>query len=269
MGLWIWMGGTTMKQHYSIGQFAKKTGTTIRALHYYDEINLLNPEVTASGRRIYHDTHLITLQKIITLKFLGYSLNQIKQFLKDESWDLHESLSLQREMMLQKRNQLDHIIKALDHALHIVDGEEKIDPAIFVAIINGIQEEEVHKKWLNNVFPEHVVNSIYDIPEAKKLEGEKIYADLVIKIKRMVSEGLSSSEPQALEIVQTIIKIATEVVGEDLEAIIKSATEEDLKNQPFPNPLSPEEEEWLSQAFEHFENTKKNLNKNEGGHLYE
>ena len=85
----------------------------------------------------------------------------------------------------------------------------------------------------------------------------------------MVSEGLSSSEPQALEIVQTIIKIATEVVGEDLEAIIKSATEEDLKNQPFPNPLSPEEEEWLSQAFEHFENTKKNLNKNEGGHLYE
>ncbi len=164
----LWMGGNTMKQHYSIGQFSKKTGTTIRTLHYYDEIALLTPEVTGSGRRIYNDTHLITLQKIITLKFLGYSLNQIKQFLDDESWDLHESLSLQREMMLQKRKQLDHIIKALDHALHIVDGEEKIDPAIFVAIINGIQEEEEHKKWLNKLFPEHIVDILFTMYQKLK-----------------------------------------------------------------------------------------------------
>ena len=261
------MGGTTMKQKYSIGQFSKKTGTTIRTLHYYDEIDLLNPEVTASGRRIYHDNHLITLQKIITLKFLGYSLDQIKQFLDDESWDLQESLLLQREMMLQKRNQLDHIIKALDHALHIVDGEEKIDPAIFVAIINGIQEEEEHKKWLNKFFPEHIVDTIYDVPEAKQLEVEKKYADLISEIKKIVSERISPIDPRALEIAQTIIGIATELVGEDLATIIQIADDINLEDEPFPNPFTPEEDEWLSQAMEHFESTQKK--RTTGGINYE
>ena len=256
------MGGTTMKQKYSIGQFSKKTGTTIRTLHYYDEISLLTPEVTTSGRRIYNDKHLITLQKIITLKFLGYSLDQVKQFLDDESWDLQESLSLQREMMLQKRKQLDHIIKALDHALHIVDGEEKIDAAIFVAIINGIQEEEEHKKWLNKVFPEHIIDTIYDIPEAKQLEVEKKFADLTSDIKKMVAEGVSPIEPRALEIAQTIIDIATELIGEELGTMIKIANDVNLENEPFPNPFSPEEDEWLSQAMEHLENTQKEVKNN-------
>ncbi|MBB6282526.1 DNA-binding transcriptional MerR regulator [Geobacillus subterraneus] len=64
--------------YYSIGEFAKKTGTTVRTLRYYDEIGLLSPQKHPhSGRRMYTDEDVLTLQKIVSLKFLGYSLGQI------------------------------------------------------------------------------------------------------------------------------------------------------------------------------------------------
>ena len=250
-----------MKEKFSVGQFSKKTGTTVRTLHYYDEIGLLTPELTSSGRRIYSNEHLITLQKILTLKFLGFSLEHIKEFLQDESWDLHDSLTMQRKMMMQKRNQLDHIIKALDHALHIVDGEEKIDPAIFVAIINGIQEEEQHKKWLNNIFPEHIVDSIYDVPDDRKREIEKQYAALIAEIKNMVQDKKKPDHPRAIEIAQTLFELSTELVGDDLINVLQSvnedAIENDIEEDLLPNPLNADEEKWLVQAMEHFENQER------------
>ncbi|MBD3110121.1 MerR family transcriptional regulator [Bacillus sp. AGMB 02131] len=247
-----------MNEKFSIGQFSKKTGTTVRTLHYYDEIGLLIPELTASGRRIYNNGHLITLQKILTLKFLGYSLEDVKEFLQDESWDLRDSLTMQREMMVQKRKQLDHIIKALDHALHIVHGEEKIDPAIFVTIINGIQDEEEHKKWLNKVFPEHIVDGIYDIPDDQQREIEKVFAELIAEIKKMVQDKISPDDPKAIQIAKTLFELASELFGEDLLNIILSVNEDDIDEESvMPNPLNAEEEQWFKQAMGHFESQER------------
>jgi DNA-binding transcriptional MerR regulator len=70
-----------MKKVYPIGEFAKKTGQTIRTLHYYDEIGILKPSrISSSGRRFYSEDEMITLQKIVALKFLGFSLEEIKSF---------------------------------------------------------------------------------------------------------------------------------------------------------------------------------------------
>ncbi|MEY9972973.1 DNA-binding transcriptional MerR regulator [Lysinibacillus sp. RC46] len=66
---------------FSIGEFSEKTGIPIPTLHYYDEIGLLQPEKNpSSGHRTYYFQDIITLQKIISLKFLGYSLDLLKYF---------------------------------------------------------------------------------------------------------------------------------------------------------------------------------------------
>ncbi|MDQ0230428.1 MerR family transcriptional regulator [Metabacillus malikii] len=52
-----------MHTNYSIGEFSKKTNVSVRTLHYYDEINILNPSyVSDTGRRYYSDKDLIELQ---------------------------------------------------------------------------------------------------------------------------------------------------------------------------------------------------------------
>ncbi len=67
---------------YSIGEIAKKTGVSIRTLRYYDEIGLLQPtKDPSSGHRIYTEEDILQLHKIMSLKFIGLSLEEIRQYI--------------------------------------------------------------------------------------------------------------------------------------------------------------------------------------------
>ncbi len=59
---------------------AKKMGVTVRTLQYYDKAGLLSPSAESEGgRRLYTDKDLVTLHQIMSLKSLGFSLDDIKQ----------------------------------------------------------------------------------------------------------------------------------------------------------------------------------------------
>ena len=61
-------------------EFAELTGVTVRTLHHYDRLGLLKPSGrTAAGYRLYGERDFARLQQIITLKFIGFPLNQIKK----------------------------------------------------------------------------------------------------------------------------------------------------------------------------------------------
>ena len=67
---------------WKVGELAKRTGVSVRALHYYDELGLLSPSHhTAAGYRLYTGADVIRLQQIKSLRNLGYSLEEIRQLL--------------------------------------------------------------------------------------------------------------------------------------------------------------------------------------------
>src|SRR6516225_4375898 len=67
--------GESMK----VGDLAKRTGLSVRTLHYYDEIGLLQPRnLTTSGHRVYGAGELARLQRIKSLRQLGFSLDEIR-----------------------------------------------------------------------------------------------------------------------------------------------------------------------------------------------
>src|SRR5699024_12117631 len=73
----------------------KKTGVTVRALRHYDHIGLLLPAgKTAGGHRLYGEEELTKLQEIQFLKTLGFSLQEIKDMLADETWEDRKSTRL-------------------------------------------------------------------------------------------------------------------------------------------------------------------------------
>ena len=64
---------------YSSGEFAKKANVTVRTIRYYDKQNILKPSyVTDTGVRLYTDSDFTRLQQILLLKYLGFSLDDIK-----------------------------------------------------------------------------------------------------------------------------------------------------------------------------------------------
>jgi DNA-binding transcriptional MerR regulator len=67
-------------------EFARQAGVTVRTLHVYDRLDLLKPAaVTESGYRLYGEAELARLEQILALRFVGFTLEQIKELLAGPS----------------------------------------------------------------------------------------------------------------------------------------------------------------------------------------
>lgn len=139
---------------FSIGKFSKKTGVSIRTLHYYDEIGLLKAQKNPiSGHRQYEEDHLVRLQKIVALKFLGYNLEEIGLMLKDTylNLSLHKSLLQQRKAFEKKKQHLDNVLKAINRTFSFEENlsldKEFIDLSKEVKRLAGksVQDPEVQE----------------------------------------------------------------------------------------------------------------------------
>lgn len=81
---------------WKIGELAKRVGLTVRMLHHYDRIGLFSPSRhTESGHRLYTVDDLKKLQQIVSLKQLGFHLQDIKTMLHNPDYDPMELLLLQ------------------------------------------------------------------------------------------------------------------------------------------------------------------------------
>ena len=101
----------------TVGEVAKKMGVTVRTLQYYDKEGLLSPSAESEGgRRLYTDKDLVTLHQIISLKSLGFSLDDIKQRLisLETPADVANALTEQADDIRQKIEQLKTSLTAIE-----------------------------------------------------------------------------------------------------------------------------------------------------------
>lgn len=69
----------TEPRYLTIGELARRVGVTVRTIQYYDQQGLLSPSAKGpQNQRLYTDANVKDLYRILTLKYLGLSLAQIK-----------------------------------------------------------------------------------------------------------------------------------------------------------------------------------------------
>jgi DNA-binding transcriptional MerR regulator len=138
---------------YRTSQFARRAGVSARTLRFYDKERLLSPtQYSDSGYRLYTDEDLVNLQQILALKFLGFSLDEIKTLLQASSGarTLGEVLAQQKAMMQAKRSQLDGIISAISRTEKLLEAGQS-DWDSLVTVIHAIRMEQ-NKDWAKKYF---------------------------------------------------------------------------------------------------------------------
>ena len=107
--------------YYKTGQFAKLANVSERTIRYYDKIGLLKPYfVMENGYRQYSDLDLLKLQKILSLKHLGFSIDEIFPMVMDNT-NLKESFDLQIDLIEDKISHLQSLKDALKRASQTPD----------------------------------------------------------------------------------------------------------------------------------------------------
>lgn len=107
--------------YYKTGQFAKLANVSERTIRYYDKIGLLKPSfVMENGYRQYRDLDLLKLQKILSLKHLGFSIEEIFPMVMDNT-NLKESFDLQIDLIEDKISHLQSLKDALKRASQTPD----------------------------------------------------------------------------------------------------------------------------------------------------
>ncbi len=103
------------KNYYTSGQFAKMANVSTRTIRFYDQKGLLKPSRIENGSRLYTDADFARLQQIILLKYLGFSLEEIKNMTIGDS-DYHillNSLELQSRLIEDKLAQMQLVAGAI------------------------------------------------------------------------------------------------------------------------------------------------------------
>ncbi|RVU70799.1 MULTISPECIES: MerR family transcriptional regulator [Lactobacillus] len=99
----------------SISEFAKMAGTTRRTLIFYDQKGIFTPQkIAANGYRYYGYSQLYQIGFILGLRDLGLSVEEIKDYLSDDSSDaLNKKLIPLREKVEQRIRNLEQILTIL------------------------------------------------------------------------------------------------------------------------------------------------------------
>jgi DNA-binding transcriptional MerR regulator len=122
-----------------VGELAKRTGKTVRAIHLYEELGLLAPAVRSKGGfRLYHGKAVKRIDWIQKLQDLGFSLTEIKAFLRDweQSDTAPKAMARVREIFADKLREtqetvarLQRLVGDLNETLAYMDSCRSCEPS--------------------------------------------------------------------------------------------------------------------------------------------
>lgn len=112
---------------YRIGEFAQLAQVSGRLLRYYDSIGLLSPSRTdpATGYRYYTAPQLVALNRILALKELGLTLEQVSRLVQDgiSPDEIRGMLALRKAELEQSLNEEAARLRHIESRLRQIDEE--------------------------------------------------------------------------------------------------------------------------------------------------
>jgi DNA-binding transcriptional MerR regulator len=126
----------------TVGEVAKKMNTTVFALQYYDKKNILKPSAKSEGgRRLYTDKDIAKLHQIQTMKYLGFSLDDIKSrsLPLDTPDDIVATLTEQAVIMREKIAELSEALQTIEVLKTEVREMQSVDFSKYADIIMNLQ----------------------------------------------------------------------------------------------------------------------------------
>lgn len=219
----------------NIGVFAQIGGVSVRMLRHYDDLGLLRPAAVDqwTGRRRYEVDQLAVLNRIVTLKELGFTLQQVGELLRDgvSAAELRGMLRLRRSQLEWQAYDIRHRVAQIDARLRLIESDhtmhevvvKTVEPMRVAALSDQTEPDDTFASFVEDLFIR-----AGDLMDAAKLsrttpvswyipepsiseEALRIYAGFAVT--GQAPPGLQIVEMPAAEVASVIHRGPMETVG--------------------------------------------------------
>jgi DNA-binding transcriptional MerR regulator len=196
-----------------IGEVAKATGLTARALHHYDDIGLLVPsERSAAGYRLYSDGDLRRLYRIIALRGMGFTLEEIGSALLRDGEDPRPAVRRHLERIDEQVRLAEQLRSRLTRILDMLDGAVEPSGDAFIQAI------EVMTRMERYYTPEQL-EQLSDRADALGEEGmrraQEDWARLIVEVESERQAGTAPADRRLTPLVERWNALIEQFTGGD------------------------------------------------------
>lgn len=162
-----------MDKKMTSGEIAKKVGISPKAIRLYDEKGLLKPTDYSEGNyRLYDAESILVLEKIIALKQIGFSLEEIyDNLVSGKNMEIVDTLKEQLELMEQRKRELEKTMQCISRILARTGGNPDWNDVAEIA--RNIQQDQIYDEGHYYALEHTAITkdwyeSIYDMLSVRK-----------------------------------------------------------------------------------------------------
>lgn len=212
-----------MPRFWKVGELAERCGLTVRALHHYDATGLLRPSERGgsnhgSGHRLYSERDIARLQQILSLKLLGFGLDEIREALSRDDYDPREVVRRHLDRVQGQLAELKGLEARLRTLADALGRAEDVSAEVFLATIEGMTMIE---KYYTAEQLDALEKRRREVGEEAMREGPARWAELQAEVRAAMDGRVDPADPRAAALARRWFDLIEAFTGGDPE-IFKS-----------------------------------------------
>jgi MerR family transcriptional regulator, thiopeptide resistance regulator len=209
-------------QTWKIGELARATGLTVRTLHHYDELGLLRPSRrSTSGYRLYGEDDLARLQQILSLRQLGFPLEQIGECLARPQFSAQAVLEMHLQRARGRLAEAEALVRRLEA---IAEQYRERGSATPQDLIQTIEAMNMFEKYYTPEQLDTLAQRREQLGEGRMREVEQEWPALMAEVRAEMERGTDPADPRMQALARRWKGLIEEFTGGD------PGTAQSLKN---------------------------------------
>ncbi|MDQ6834256.1 MAG: MerR family transcriptional regulator [Chloroflexota bacterium] len=195
----------------TVGALAKRTGISVRTLHYYDEIGVLAPSRHSdAGYRLYTAADVVRLQQIMSLRQLGFSLEQIRDCLN--RGDL-SPLRVVEQHLIQLREQIALHHQLCDRLEAIAQRLQQVEKPSVAELLYTVEVMSRMEKYYTPEQQGWLKERRQTVGDDRIRDVEAEWPTLIAQVRDAMDAGAAPSDPKVQALATRWRELVQEFTG--------------------------------------------------------
>ena len=196
---------------WRVGELARRTGLTVRALHHYDEIDLLRPSLrTPAGHRLYERDDVARLQQIQSLRQMGFTLDEIRRLLEGPRISPLRVLRLHLAKLREQIALQTRLADRLEGLTRHLDSAETVSAEDLCQMIEDMTNME---KYFTPEQLEELRLRGEQTGPARMEEAGREWAEILPAVREAMANGTDPADPKIQELARRWKGLVEEFTG--------------------------------------------------------